>query len=112
MTTSDHHLAPDGRAALAEPTRRAGPWWVAGISPANLALWMAYFGPLQVLPAAEGRAEDLGVINIANSGPQVLGPVIAGPIVAGLGGYPVLYLTSAALALLGAGLVWKVRSVP
>ncbi|WP_440064415.1 MFS transporter [Streptosporangium sp. OZ121] len=66
----------------------------------------------QVLPAAEGRAKDLGVINIANSGPQVLGPVIAGPIVAGLGGYPVLYLTSAALALLGAGLVWKIRSVP
>ncbi|MGW0590444.1 MFS transporter [Streptosporangium sp. NPDC002607] len=66
----------------------------------------------QVLPAAEGRAKDLGVINIANSGPQVLGPVIAGPIVAGLGGYPVLYLTSAALALLGAALVWKIRSVP
>ncbi|WP_329429284.1 MFS transporter [Streptosporangium sp. NBC_01495] len=66
----------------------------------------------QVLPAAEGRAKDLGVINIANSGPQVLGPVIAGPIVAGLGGYPVLYMTSAVLALLGAVLVWKIRSVP
>ncbi|MFF3441480.1 MFS transporter [Streptosporangium sp. NPDC002721] len=66
----------------------------------------------QVLPAAEGRAKDLGVINIANSGPQVLGPAIAGPIVAGLGGYPVLYLTSAALVLLGAVLVWRIRSVP
>jgi MFS family permease len=66
----------------------------------------------QVLPAASGRGKDLGVINIANSGPQVLGPVIAGPIVAGLGGYPVLYLTSAALVLLGAALVWKIRSVP
>ncbi|WP_405146257.1 MFS transporter [Sphaerisporangium sp. NBC_01403] len=66
----------------------------------------------QVLPAAAGRAKDLGVINIANSGPQVLGPVIAGPIVASLGGYPVLYLTSAVLALLGASLVWKIRSVP
>ncbi|MDH2424372.1 MFS transporter [Sphaerisporangium sp. TRM90804] len=66
----------------------------------------------QVLPTASGRARDLGVINIANSGPQVLGPVIAGPIVAGLGGYPVLYLTAAALSLLGAGLVWKIRSVP
>ncbi|GAA4071782.1 MFS transporter [Nonomuraea soli] len=66
----------------------------------------------QVLPAADGRAKDLGVINIANSGPQVVAPVIAGPIVAGLGGYPVLFLTSAALVLLGAGLVWKIRSVP
>ncbi|MEV6983361.1 MFS transporter [Sphaerisporangium sp. NPDC051017] len=66
----------------------------------------------QVLPAAAGRAKDLGVINIANSGPQVLAPVIAGPIVASLGGYPVLYLTAGALTLLGAGLVWKIRSVP
>ncbi|MFF0310548.1 MFS transporter [Streptosporangium sp. NPDC004379] len=66
----------------------------------------------QVLPAADGRARDLGVINIANSGPQVLGPVIAGPIVAGAGGYPALYLASAALTLLGAVLVGKIRSVP
>ncbi|MEV4182297.1 MFS transporter [Streptosporangium canum] len=65
----------------------------------------------QVLPAADGRAKDLGVINIANSGPQVLGPVVAGPIVAGAGGYPALYLTSAALVLLGALLVTKIRSV-
>ncbi|WP_239137044.1 MFS transporter [Sphaerisporangium rufum] len=66
----------------------------------------------QVLPAAAGRAKDLGVINIANSGPQVLGPVIAGPIVTGLGGYPVLYLTAAALSVLGAVLVRRIRSVP
>lgn len=66
----------------------------------------------EVLPAADDRAKDLGVINIANSGPQVLGPVIAGPIVAGAGGYPALYLTSAALALLGALLVTRIRSVP
>ncbi|NUR88950.1 MAG: MFS transporter [Nonomuraea sp.] len=66
----------------------------------------------QVLPAADGRAKDLGIINIANSGPQVIAPVIAGPIVSGLGGYPVLFLTSTALALLGAGLVWRIRSVP
>ncbi|MEZ0076150.1 MFS transporter [Planotetraspora sp. GP83] len=66
----------------------------------------------QVLPAPEGRAKDLGLINIANSGPQVLGPVIAGPIVASLGGYPVLYLASAVIVLLGAGLVWKIKAVP
>ena len=66
----------------------------------------------QVLPTAEGRAKDLGIINIANSGPQVLAPVIAGPIVAGLGGYTVLFLTSTVLALLGAALVWRIKSVP
>ncbi|MFD1114828.1 MFS transporter [Sphaerisporangium aureirubrum] len=66
----------------------------------------------QVLPAATGRAKDLGVINIANSGPQVISPVIAGPIVAGLGGYPVLYLTAGLLSLLGAVFVRRIRTVP
>ncbi len=32
----------------------------------------------EVLPAAEDRAKDLGVINIANALPQVLAPVLAG----------------------------------
>ena len=35
----------------------------------------------QVLPTAEDRAKDLGVINIANSMPQVLAPVLAAPLV-------------------------------
>ena len=42
----------------------------------------------QVLPAATDRAKDLGVINIANSAPQVLGPALSAPIVVHLGGYP------------------------
>ena len=37
----------------------------------------------QVLPAAEDRAKDLGVINIANALPQVLAPEIAAPCPAG-----------------------------
>ena len=44
----------------------------------------------QVLPTAADRAKDLGVINIANSAPQVLAPALAAPIVGRLGGYPVL----------------------
>ncbi|GAA0441904.1 hypothetical protein Acor_05930 [Acrocarpospora corrugata] len=36
-------------AALGEPVQRVGPRWIATISLANLALWMGYFGPLQVL---------------------------------------------------------------
>lgn len=35
----------------------------------------------EVLPAATNRAKDLGVINIANSAPQVLGPALSAPIV-------------------------------
>jgi MFS family permease len=65
----------------------------------------------QVLPAAEDRAKDLGIINIANSAPQVLGPALAFPIVAYLGGYPVLYLVVAAVTVLGSVLVTRIRSV-
>jgi MFS family permease len=65
----------------------------------------------EVLPSARDRAKDLGVINIANSLPQVIAPAIAAPVVKVLGGYPVLYGLAAAVTLLGAVLVRKVRSV-
>jgi MFS family permease len=65
----------------------------------------------QVLPAAEDRARDLGVINIANSAPQVLGPALAFPLVAYLGGYPVLYLVAAVLTVLGSVFVTRIRAV-
>jgi MFS family permease len=66
----------------------------------------------QVLPAGQDRAKDLGVINVASSAPQVLAPALAAPIVRSLGGYPTLYLLTAAVTILGAILVYKVRSVP
>nr|WP_150236331.1 MFS transporter [Nocardiopsis quinghaiensis] len=65
----------------------------------------------QVLPAAEGRAKDLGIVNIASAGPQVIAPALAGPIVVHLGGYPVLYTVCGLLSLLGAVLVWRIRGV-
>ncbi len=66
----------------------------------------------QVLPRAVDRGRDLGVINIANSAPQVLAPVIAAPIVTSAGGYTSLYLLTAAITLLSAVLVTRIRSVP
>ncbi|MFC4022178.1 MFS transporter [Micromonospora sp. GCM10011542] len=66
----------------------------------------------QVLPRATDRAKDLGVINIANSAPQVLGPALSAPIVVHLGGYPTLYALTAVVTLLGSVLVLKIRSVP
>jgi MFS family permease len=66
----------------------------------------------QVLPSAMARAKDLGIINIANSGPQVLAPAIAAPLVSQLGGYPALFLSVAAITVLGSAFVWKIRSVP
>jgi len=66
----------------------------------------------QVLPEAAGRAKDLGIINIANSGPQVLAPAIAAPLVSELGGYRSLYLSVAVITVLGSVFVQRIRSVP
>lgn len=65
----------------------------------------------QVLPTARDRAKDLGIINIANSAPQVLGPALAAPIVSYLGGYPTLYIVVAAITILGSLLVTRIRAV-
>ena len=64
--------------------------------------------------AAHGgrRAKDLGIINIANSGPQVLAPAVAAPLVSQLGGYRSLYLSVAVITVLGSLFVQRIRSVP
>jgi MFS family permease len=66
----------------------------------------------QVLPTASSRAKDLGIINIANSAPQVVAPAMAAPIVTWLGGYPALYGLTAVVTVLGGVLVYRIRSVP
>src|SRR6478672_12857531 len=94
------------------------PTWPATVAAAGLAglgfgVYLSVDAALvtQVLPSAEGRAKDLGLINIANSGPQVLAPAIAAPLVT-LGGYTSLYLTVAVVVVTGSVLVRQIRSVP
>jgi len=65
----------------------------------------------QVLPTARDRAKDLGIINIANSAPQVLGPALAAPIVTYLGGYSTLYIVVAVVTVLGSVLVRRIKAV-
>ena len=65
----------------------------------------------QVIPAAFDRGRDLGVINIANSLPQVIAPAIAYPFVAFWGGYISLYVAAAIIGLLGAVFVVKIKAV-
>jgi len=66
----------------------------------------------QVLPAAADRARDLGVINIANTMPQILAPMLAAPLVTSLGGYPTLFLATAVVMVVAGYLVRFIRSVP
>jgi len=65
----------------------------------------------EVLPTALNRGKDLGVINIANSLPQVIAPLIAYPFVAYWGGYVSLYVAAAVIGLLGAVFVVKIKGV-
>jgi MFS family permease len=64
-----------------------------------------------VLPRSEDAARDLGVLNIANAGPQVVAPLLALLIINYLGGYPVLFLAGGCCGLVGAVAVTPVRSV-
>lgn len=65
----------------------------------------------QVLPSSVHRGKDLGVINVANSLPQVIAPVLAFPLVTYLDGYVSLYIVAAIIGLLGAVFVVKIKSV-
>ncbi|MFQ4148723.1 MFS transporter [Arthrobacter sp. LAPM80] len=65
----------------------------------------------QVLPSAASRGKDMGVINVANSLPQVIAPVIAWPLVTILGGYVTLYVAAAIIGLLGAVFVVRIKGV-
>lgn len=65
----------------------------------------------QVLPTETDSARDLAVAVQMGTLPYVLVPVLAALIIHNLGGYSGLYVASALSSLLGAALVWRIRSV-
>lgn len=64
-----------------------------------------------VLPDAASRAQDLGIMNVGSVGPQALAPLAASLVISELGGYPVLFAASGVATVIGALLVYRVRSV-
>ena len=65
----------------------------------------------QVLPDAETRAKDLGIMNIGTNVPQALAPVAAALIIDQLGGYRVLFAFAGIFTLFGAIMVYRIRSI-
>jgi MFS family permease len=63
-----------------------------------------------VLPKAEDAARDMGVLNVANAGPQIVAPFVASVLVS-LGGYNLLFAMGGILAVLGALAIRPIRSV-
>jgi MFS family permease len=65
----------------------------------------------QVLPSANARGKDLGVINIANALPQVVGSATAALVITVFHSYTILFVLAALLASLGAVLIRQIKSV-
>lgn len=65
----------------------------------------------QVLPSANARGKDLGVINIANALPQVVGSAGAALVITTFHSYTILFALAAVLASLGAVLIRPIKSV-
>ena len=64
----------------------------------------------EVLPSDEDRGKDLGILNTANTGGQMLAPVVASLTVATVG-YRPLFVLAAAIAVASALCIRPIRSV-
>ena len=62
-----------------------------------------------VLPNAGTAAKDLGILNMANGGGQIIGPILMATIVGVTGGYAIGFITSAVLCVLGAFIIHRIR---
>lgn len=65
----------------------------------------------RVLPNMDNAARDLGVINVANAGPQVIAPALAGGLVAATGLYQPLFIVTIVCVILGAISVRFIKGV-
>jgi MFS family permease len=65
----------------------------------------------QVLPSSKTRGKDLGVINIANALPQVVGSATAALVITTFHSYTILFALAALLASLGAVLIRQIKNV-
>lgn len=76
-------------------------------------LYMAVDSALStlVLPKAEDNARDMGILNIANAGPQIAAPFLAAFIITALGGYTTLFIWGGVFAVLGALAIIPIKSV-
>ncbi|SHN19078.1 MFS transporter [Cryptosporangium aurantiacum] len=64
-----------------------------------------------VLPSKGDAARDMGVLNVANAGPQIIAPFLASLLIAHLGGYDTLFVYSGIVTVVGAISVYRIRSV-
>ena len=64
---------------------------------------------IEVLPDKATAAKDLGILNMANSGGQLIGPIIAASIFAGTGSYRWVFLVAMVLLVASAALIHPIK---
>jgi len=93
---------------------RTGPAMIVfgGISGLGLGAFLSVDAALmtEVLPSEESRGKDLGLLNTANTVPQIIAPLATAAIV-GAAGYTPVFLTSLVIVVIGAFSIFKIRSV-
>ncbi len=66
---------------------------------------------IEVLPDRDHAAKDLGILNMATTGGQMLGPVLTSVVVGISGGYQMLFLAAFVMIVLCAVLIQPIRKV-
>ncbi|MEV7761980.1 MFS transporter [Curtobacterium flaccumfaciens] len=66
---------------------------------------------IEVLPSKKNAAKDLGLLNMANSGGQILGPVLTSVLVGITGGYQASFIAAFVLLVISAVLMIPIKRV-
>lgn len=105
-------FAPGALVYLLAPTL-TGAFVASGILGVAFGVYLAVDQALitRVLPNMNNSARDLGVMNVANAGPQVIAPALAGALVAATGLYQPLFIVTIVAVILGAISVRFIKGV-
>ncbi|MDF2052224.1 MFS transporter [Arthrobacter sp. Cr_A7] len=66
---------------------------------------------IEVLPNKHNAAKDLGILNMANSGGQMLGPVLTSTVIGITGGYQYVFIAAFVMLMICCLLIRPIRSV-
>jgi MFS family permease len=65
---------------------------------------------VEVLPNKATAAKDLGILNMANTGGQIVAPAVAAAVIAGAGGYRSLFLVCIVACAIAAACIFPIKS--
>ncbi|MEU6786428.1 MFS transporter [Nonomuraea angiospora] len=105
-------FVPAGLIYLLVPTL-TGAWVATAVTGAAFGVYMAVDQALitRVLPDFGNAGRDLGIMNIANAGPQIIAPSLAGAVVGATGDYRLVFVLLIVFTALGALSVRFIKGV-